>query len=312
MVAGPVSRIAERAGRGALSRWLLPRGAPSERYGMRPAPTLAALALLPAPAVFAQEARPTQDLVLARVAVVDVRGGTVRRDQTVVIRGNRIEAIGGASAVRVRGNARVVDAAGKFVIPGLWDMHTHFFTSGRAGSFPLLYVANGVTGVRDLGTRVPLSEVAQLRREIAAGTSVGPRLAAVAGPILDGPRSTRAGPHMLTVATAEEARRAADSLVRAGADYLKVYSLLPREAFFAVAEEARRLGVPVAGHLPGEVSALEASDAGMRSIEHLAGMYFGDGARARAAGRRARASVTAGGLSVPPMGASSHALGAAG
>jgi predicted amidohydrolase YtcJ len=142
---------------------------------MRPLSVLVALVLLPASAA-AQGAGATGDLVLAHVAVVDVRAGGVRPDQTIIVRGNRIAAVASASSVRVPAGARVVDATAKFVAPGLWDMHTHFFTSGTAGPFPLLYVANGGTGVRDLGTRVPLAEIARAKREIAAGTMVGPRL----------------------------------------------------------------------------------------------------------------------------------------
>ena len=126
----------------------------------------------------------TAPLVFRGVTVIDVRAGRHLPNQTVVIVGNRIHALGPAKAVRVPSGARVIEARGQYLIPGLWDMHTHIHEYIDIVS-PLL-IANGVTGVRDVGSSPPLATLGQWKREIAAGTRIGPRLL-VSGPrILQG------------------------------------------------------------------------------------------------------------------------------
>jgi imidazolonepropionase-like amidohydrolase len=205
-----------------------------------------------------------QLLAITHVAVVDVERGTSRREVTVVVNGQRITAVGPAASTRVPTGARVIDGRGKWLIPGLWDMHVH--TAVPTGR-PLLslYVANGVTGVRDMGGDFDLID--GWRREIAAGTLVGPRIVA-AGPYLEGHGSPIAH---IEVHTPDDARRAVDSLSVLGVDFVKVHSALPRETFFAAAREARMKHLALAGHLSRNVSVEEASDSDQRSLEHLLG-----------------------------------------
>ena len=111
--------------------------------------------------------------------------------------------------------------------------------------------------------------VLALRNDIAAGKILGPRMV-VAGPILDGPKPV--WPFSIPVANAADGRKAVDALKKRGVDFVKVYTKLPRDGFLAITAEARKLGLPVAGHVPEALSAAEASDAGQKSMEHLLGI----------------------------------------
>ncbi|MFN2317445.1 MAG: amidohydrolase family protein [Gemmatimonadales bacterium] len=211
------------------------------------------------------------DLALTHVNVVDVESGRVLPDQTVLIAGNRIQAVGPSSKVGVPAGARVVDATGKHLIPGLWDMHVHLFNqiSRRPPNpwyFPL-FVANGVTGVREMWVKEPDVPMLQdWREQIAAGTLLGPRIAA-AGALVDGGGSI--WPTTDQVTTPEEARQFVRESHRLGLDFIKTYYNVSPEAYQAIAEEARSLGIPVAGHIPMLVRAADAGAAGHRSNEHL-------------------------------------------
>ena len=221
-----------------------------------------------------REAQPAADaappaepyLAITHVTVVDVAQGLLVPGQNVVVRGGRILKVGDTLTVNVPPRAEVVDGRGKFVIPGMWDMHVHALFNGEvAGTFLPAFVAHGVTGVRDMGGKLDVLRAA--RWAVLAGTLVGPRIVA-AGVILDGPQPVDSAVSF-AVGTPEAGRAAVDSLARAGADFIKVYTLLPRAAYFAVLREATRLHLPVAGHVPVGVTALEAADSGQRSIEHL-------------------------------------------
>lgn len=212
-----------------------------------------------------------QDLTFAHANVVDVATGQIRLDQTVVIRGQRIVRVG-AAARTAAGRGRVVQARGQYLIPGLWDMHTHVYFDGTASAgtqliLPLL-VANGVTGIRDMGSE--LDSILHARAAVAAHQLLGPRMV-VSGPMLDGPKSPYKA--SLAIATAEDGRRAVDLLKRRGVDFIKIQSLVPREAYFAIAQEAKALGLPFEGHVPDAVRAREAVAVGQRSFEHLIGVF---------------------------------------
>jgi imidazolonepropionase-like amidohydrolase len=218
-----------------------------------------ALLLLLAPV---QSAPPAEAVAITRVAVIDASDSAPRLEQTVVIRGNRIVAVGPARSVAVPRGARVVDGRGKFLVPGFWDMHVHTTVPGGRDLLGL-YLANGVTGVRDMADE--WAELSAWRREIRAGRLSGPRIVA-SGPYLEG--GDVPIPHLLT-RTAEEARAGVDSLMALGVDFVKVHSQLRPETYFAIARRARERGIPFAGHVPRTVGALAASDSGQRSIEHL-------------------------------------------
>jgi imidazolonepropionase-like amidohydrolase len=201
-------------------------------------------------------------LVFTHVTIIDATGAPAQPGMTVVIRGERITELGKSGTVHAPAGAQVVDATGKVMIPGLWDMHVHWLDK----DYLPLFIANGVTGIRIMWG-APLHH--QWRREIAHGALLGPRLA-IASAIVDGPQPI--WPGSLAVGTADEGRQAVIRSKQEGADFIKVYSRLPREAYFAIAGEAKRQGIPFAGHVPGAVTVVEASDAGQKSIEHLTGV----------------------------------------
>lgn len=201
-------------------------------------------------------------IVITHVTVIDTTGGPSQPDMTVVIAGDRISEVGKSGKVPVPKDARIVDATGKFLIPGLWDMHVHWYDA----DYLPLFTANGVTGIRMMWGS-PLHH--QWRAEIDKGTLVGPRLV-IASTIIDGPKPI--WPNSTAAGTVDEGREAVHKAKREGADFIKVYSLLPRDVFFAIADEAHRAGLPVDGHVPQSVSVSEAAGAGMRCVEHLTGV----------------------------------------
>ena len=201
-------------------------------------------------------------LVLTHVTVIDATGAAARPEMTVVVRGNRIAEIGATTKAVVPKDAQVVSAAGKFLIPGLWDMHVH----PDDKPYLPLFIANGVTGIRIMWGN---PEHYGWRNEIEAGKLLGPHML-IASPIADGPRPF--WPGSVSVRTEAEARQFVDRAKAAGADFVKVYTFLPREEYFAIADEAKKQNIPFEGHVPMAVTAQEASNAGQKSFEHLTGI----------------------------------------
>ncbi len=233
-------------------------------------PVFALSILLAACCIGSAQQPQVSQLAITHVNVVDVKRGHIVGDQTVLVRGDRIARVG--STVPVPSGTRTLDAHGKYLIPGLWDMHVHALFPERLDSMFPMFIANGVLGIRDMGTSMPLADIQRLRQEVASGLRLGPRFAA-AGPLLDGrPKPLR--PNFLAITTPEQGRAIVDSLKGDGADFIKVYSWLSRDTFLVIASEANKLKIPVAGHVPFSVSALEASDAGLKSMEHLFGVYL--------------------------------------
>jgi len=233
---------------------------------------LSALILMIIPFGYLRAQQPrTGVLAFTHVTVIDLTGEPPKPGMTVVIAGNRIKAIGSAGQVRVPRGAQVMDATGKFLIPGLWDMHVHIREIER--SLPL-FVANGVTGVRDMGGVA--EDLFRWRADVASGKVLGPRIVAC-GPILDGPQPADPD-YSIAIGTAAEGRQSVDTLKRRGADFIKVYDRLPRDAYFAIVDEAKKQGLPVVGHVPLSVTTIEASDAGQKSIEHLGTILEGSSA----------------------------------
>lgn len=201
-------------------------------------------------------------LALTHANVVDVERGVVLTDRTVLISGNRITAVG--TGVRVPAGARVRDARGKYVIPGLWDMHVHTSREGRALHFWPLFLAHGVTGVREMGSYL---DTLRHWRTVARRPGSGAPRIVWSSPMLDGVPTSWV--HGYGVPDSARARAAVDTMKRLGFDALKVYDRLPRDAYLSIAAEAKRRGLPFAGHVPQAVTPIEASDAGQRSIEHV-------------------------------------------
>ena len=225
------------------------------------------LAVLPAVLIAQPEQKPQQrPLAFTHATVIDATGAAAQRDMTVVITGDRITAVGKTDQIALPDGARTVDGAGKFLIPGLWDMHVHI----AGESYLPLFLANGVTGVRDMGAIFPDALLA-LRKAVRDGKLLGPRLIA-AGAMIDGDKPIRPG--SLTARNAEEGRKAVQELKSRGVDFIKVQTKLSRPAYLAIADQAKEEGLPFVGHVPEAVSAVEASDVGQKSFEHLFGILL--------------------------------------
>jgi imidazolonepropionase-like amidohydrolase len=201
-------------------------------------------------------------LVITHVTVVDGAGGPSRADQTVLVRGSRIVAVAPAAEVRVPRGATVVDGAGKYLIPGLWDMHTHVASYGdTTGRLALkLQLAHGITGIRDMGA-LDFARVKGWRDDVAAGGLLGPRMK-IASPIVESVRwmetvrrweaeagkntdwlDVRFGPR-----SADDAERFVDSAVAMGADHIKVRNWPDSAISAALVARARQRGIPVVAH----------------------------------------------------------------
>jgi hypothetical protein len=205
-----------------------------------------------------------QTIVIKNVTVIDATGAPARKNLSVSIDGDHITAIG--KKIKIPRGSTAIDGKGKFLIPGLWDMHVHL--SVPEIYFPLL-VANGITGVREMFTGIPMPLIQSWRARGNVARDV-PQI--VAPGFIDGPPmlwNGAAPPGAIAVATADDGRFAVDALARSGVDFLKVYNSIPRDAYFALAAEAHAIGIIFAGHVPEAVSPLEASEAGQRSQEHL-------------------------------------------
>jgi imidazolonepropionase-like amidohydrolase len=211
----------------------------------------------------AQARVPQPPLAIVNVAVIDATGSPLQHHKTVLVGGDRIDAIVEAKAPLPKGS-RIVRGDGRFLIPGLWDMHVHL----TERDLPIL-VAHGVAGVRDMGN--VLADVDVWRGAIASGRLVGPTILRV-GPILNG---TEYGPVQLAIASEAEARAAVRTLKKVGVDAIKVHAALSRETYFALVDEARKQSLQVVGHVPRPVTPQEASDAGQASLEHMQTIFEG-------------------------------------
>lgn len=210
------------------------------------------------------------DYAITDANVIDVERARVLSEQTILIKGNRIVAAGPADLVSLPSDVPARDARGKYLIPGLWDMHAHVLFEGMNGYLTLL-IANGVTGIREMGNSpIPLEEIHRIRGEILAGDRLGPRFIA-SGVLVDGPES-RWTDGVALADSPERGRAIVDSLASAGADFIKVYNYLRPEVYRAIVDAAAARQISVAGHVPYLVTALEASEANQRSFEHLVGV----------------------------------------
>lgn len=204
---------------------------------------------------------PTQPrLYITHVTVIDTETGKEATEQTVVISNSKISKVAKSDHVAVPANARMVDGRGKYLIPGLWDMHVH--RTEYESTYPI-YIANGVTGVREMSGPFDANK---FRAALAAKKIDSPHIY-FASPIIDGtpPRV----PDQIVVNTAEEARKIVAEQKTAGANFIKVMDRLSRDAYFAIIEEAKRQAIPVVGHVPFAISAWEASASKQESIEHV-------------------------------------------
>ena len=193
---------------------------------------------VPIPGVDVGEA--IKSFALRNVTVIDCTGKPAQPGMTVVTAGNRIESIEPPASARIGADVQTVDANGKFLIPGLWDMHVHRWPDDSGAVSPL-YIANGVTGIRTMGvSRFDSQQFLNFREEVKAGKRLGPRMVVASQSFMDGtvplqPEQGRIG--------VREARQD-------GVDFIKVHDTLSKESYFSIADEAVKLGMPLVGHVP--------------------------------------------------------------
>ena len=208
------------------------------------------------------------DCLITNVNVVDLNTGKILKNKFVAIDSNRISAIYDSEIVGL-GSTLVIDGEGKYLIPGLWDMHAHYKWD-HVEIDPLL-IANGITGVREMWGDMP--EFAKVPKKTQPEGMVSPYVY-LSGDLIDGnPPSFPVG--CLVVTTPDEAVDAVKKQIDKKVDFIKVYSSLSEECFMAIAREAKKRNITFAGHIPNRVSIYKAIEAGMASSEHLYGFLEG-------------------------------------
>lgn len=226
--------------------------------------TLALVA--PSQAGQAKPARPaSRMLAIVGATLVDVTGKSNINDAVVIIEGGKIKAVGARAKVRLPRGAEVIDARGKYLIPGLIDTHTHSAYDGKDSWLSERFLSNGITTVLDTGSLPPVYE---FKRRIASGELQGPRTL-VCGPMVTGQPVTFPGSE--AVKTPDEARRAVDARAAAGADLIKTHAQLPPDELRAAIDEAHKKGLRTISHT-GRTNAMEAVLAGTNIITHLVGV----------------------------------------
>src|SRR5262245_14076143 len=207
---------------------------------------------------------PSGSFAIEHVTVLDVETGARAADQTVVVTRNKIMAVGPSARTKAPSGARVIDGTGKFLMPGLWDLHVHALRLMDRG-LPLA-VYYGITGIRDMGST--LDQVAEARNKVSQGKLVSPRMF-LSGPPLNGVPDNPGNPPGQLVRNAQEGKEIVDKLAALKVNQVKVHNELARDTYYAIAKEAKAKGLPFEGHLPPEVDAIEASNAGQRTEEHI-------------------------------------------
>jgi imidazolonepropionase-like amidohydrolase len=219
-------------------------------------------------------------LVIRDVTVIDGTGTGAQPGMSVVIEQGRISAVGTEESVSYPSSARVIDGTGKYLIPGLWDMHVHL--RDLDGTLPL-FVVNGVTTIRDMGSN--LEETVALREQVEAGTLIGPRIktsgemvesSSWLGQYVDLMREEGADEEAIeeflstrvTVGDVQEAGEVVRSLLDRGADFIKIRHAESPEVFAAIAEAAEAAGTHLAGHYVWIMSLEDSAISGQKSFEH--------------------------------------------
>jgi len=195
-----------------------------------------------------------------------VATGRELRDRTIVIDGDHIRALRRSTPDDTQGEGRHIDGRGKYLIPGLWDMHVHGNNDAWYADWFPLYIANGITGIREM---FGPPDAGRFRSDLASRHIDAPHIY-LASPIVDGDPPAR--PESRVVRTAKEARRFVDEQKARGADFIKIYNNLSRDAYFAILDEATIEHIAVAGHVPFAVTVQEASAAGQVTLEHFYGL----------------------------------------
>ncbi|MBT8297288.1 MAG: amidohydrolase family protein [Maribacter sp.] len=226
----------------------------------------------------------TDDLIaITNTSIINMIDGKISEGMTLIIKKGLIATIGESNELEISSKAKIINGTGKYVIPGLWDMHAH--TSSEQVTRDILYptfIANGITGIRVLSAdcfepcwelQMNIDQSRQLQSEVEKSMLVGPK-AILGSTFINGAKpgevSTVRAP-----GNRNDGKKLVHLLLDRGVDYIKIYDEIPREAYFGIADEANKQGLPFAGHVPVSVKASEASDAGQKSIEHCcAGSLF--------------------------------------
>ena len=203
--------------------------------------------------------RPKQPVAITNANVFDSATGQSAPGSTVLIDGNRIRTVGKDGAVTIPSQAERIDAGGKTLLPGLWDMHVHMGPTDG-----MLHMAAGVTSVRDLAN--DNDALLQMKREIDGGTAIGPRIT-MRG-FMDG-RGPYTGPTKVFVDTEAEARSAIDNYAKLGYEGIKVYSSIKPELVPTIIKLAHEKGLRVSGHVPAFMTARQFVEAGADEIQHI-------------------------------------------
>lgn len=211
-------------------------------------------------ALTAKAKQPTaKNLVIRHVTVIDGTGKPAIHDASVFVREGKITAISTSAKAVIPTGAVVIDGTGKYLIPGLWDMHAHY----EQVEWGPIYLAAGVTTVRDCGNEFDF--ITTVSNTIAGGKGIGPRVL-VAG-IVDSPGELTVG--AVTASTPEEAIAVVRRYKKAGALQIKIYSSMKPELVPVIAREAHRLGMTVTGHVPNGMTTEQAVEAGFDQINHI-------------------------------------------
>jgi len=215
-------------------------------------------------------------IAITNTSLIDMNNGQVSEDMTLVIKNGIITSIGESNKIELPSEVKIINGTGKYVIPGLWDMHAH--TSSEYVTRSILYpsfIANGVTGIRVLSADcfepcweldMNIEQSRGLQSEVKDGKVIGPK-SILGSTYIQGakPRETST---IKEPGNRQDGEKLVHLLLDRGIDFIKIYDEIPRDAYFGIADEANKQGLPFAGHVPLSIKASEASDAGQKSIEH--------------------------------------------
>lgn len=205
------------------------------------------------------------DLIITNVNIIDVKTGNIELAKDIVITDDKITNIEKHKSSTNYQAETVINGSEKFMIPGLWDMHTHTWANYK-DYFPLL-LANGVTGVREMFG--DMETIKRIREQINKGDIYGPMIYS-SGLIIDGNPPDHNGSDI--VETPEQGREIVRQQIADGAEFIKVYSNLKREVYYAIADECKKQGIALNGHIPVEISLKEAIESGHQGAEHFHGI----------------------------------------
>ena len=216
--------------------------------------------------VFSCQPKHNPDILISDINIIDIEKGKVIEQQDVFIEGNKIYKIDDHQQPKIEAY-ETVDGKGKYLIPGLWDMHAHIRSYSHEDILPL-FILYGVVGIRDLGlTNFEL--IKSWKSQIEKREIIGPRIRS-SGCIIEGsfPRFKNS----ITITEIEKVKPVVDSLIAEGVDLIKLYDTLEKEIYEAISSYCQQNGILTAGHIPPSINQINASEIGLKSIEHLSGL----------------------------------------